>query len=139
MKRLEAESGLKVPPPALEAAQGQMDGFFCQLPYACHFEEVASVGDCLEICPQLDSRVEGFGCPHGGLQPAFQKSTGPEKIDFQALSARMLVTYHADFRGNEVFVVHRVEGCLHDLAPPAHPSFPVHDLKSKKKRNGAER
>jgi len=30
---------------ALEATQGQMDGFFSQLPYKCHLEEVASVGD----------------------------------------------------------------------------------------------
>ena len=28
----------------LEATQGQMDGFFSQLPYKCHLEEVASVG-----------------------------------------------------------------------------------------------
>ena len=26
---------------ALEATQGQIDGFFGQLPYKCHFEEVA--------------------------------------------------------------------------------------------------
>jgi len=31
--------------PALEATQGQMDGFFSQLPYKCYLEEVASVGD----------------------------------------------------------------------------------------------
>ena len=31
--------------PALEATQGQMDGFFSQLPYKCHLEEVACVGD----------------------------------------------------------------------------------------------
>ena len=30
---------------ALEATQGQMDGLFSQLPYKCHLEEVASVGD----------------------------------------------------------------------------------------------
>ena len=30
---------------ALEATQGQMDGFFSQLPYKCHLEEVASGGD----------------------------------------------------------------------------------------------
>ena len=30
---------------ALEAAQGQMDGSFSQLPYKYHLEEVASVGD----------------------------------------------------------------------------------------------
>jgi len=29
----------------LEATQGQMDGFFSQLPYKCYLEEVASVGD----------------------------------------------------------------------------------------------
>jgi len=34
-----------------------MEGFFSQLPYKCHLEEVASVGDRLEIFPQLDSRV----------------------------------------------------------------------------------
>ena len=42
---------------ALEATQGQIDGFFSHLPYKCHLEEVASVGDRLKICPQLDSRV----------------------------------------------------------------------------------
>ena len=30
---------------ALEATQGQMDGLFSQLPYKCHLEEVASVGE----------------------------------------------------------------------------------------------
>jgi len=30
---------------ALEATQGQMDDFCSQLPYKCHLEEVASVGD----------------------------------------------------------------------------------------------
>jgi len=30
---------------ALEATQGQMDGFFSQLTYKCHLEELASVGD----------------------------------------------------------------------------------------------
>ena len=34
-----------------------MDGFFSQLPCKCLLEEVASVGDCLNDCPQLDSRV----------------------------------------------------------------------------------
>ena len=55
----------------LEATQGQMGGFFSQLPYKCHLEEVASVGDGLEICPWVTSRV---GCvlaprssPVGGL------------------------------------------------------------------------
>ena len=40
-----------------ETTQGQMDGFFSQLQYKYHLEGVASVGDRLEICPQLDSRV----------------------------------------------------------------------------------
>jgi len=34
---------------ALEATQGQMDGFFSQLPYKCHLEEVASAGDDLRF------------------------------------------------------------------------------------------
>ena len=29
----------------LEETQGQMDGFFSQLPYKCYLEEVASVGN----------------------------------------------------------------------------------------------
>ena len=37
-----AELGARV---ALKATQGQMDGFFSQLPYKCHLEEVASVKD----------------------------------------------------------------------------------------------
>ena len=39
----------------LEATQGQIDGFFSQLPYKCHLFEVASVGYRLKICPQLNS------------------------------------------------------------------------------------
>jgi hypothetical protein len=31
--------------PALEATQGQMDGFSNQLPYKFHLKELASVGD----------------------------------------------------------------------------------------------
>ena len=30
---------------ALEATQGQIDGFFGQIPYKYHLEEMASVGD----------------------------------------------------------------------------------------------
>ena len=30
---------------ALEATQGQIDGFFSQLPYKCHQNRVAHVGD----------------------------------------------------------------------------------------------
>jgi len=30
---------------SLEATQGQIDGFFSQLPYKCHQNRVASVGD----------------------------------------------------------------------------------------------
>ena len=44
---------------ALKATQGQMDGFFNQLPYRSHLEEVASVRDGLDICLQLDSSVGG--------------------------------------------------------------------------------
>ena len=33
------------PPPALEATQGQIDGFFSQLPYKCYQNQVAYVGD----------------------------------------------------------------------------------------------
>ena len=42
---------------ALEATQGQMDGFSSQLVYQYHLEEVASVGNALEICPQLICRL----------------------------------------------------------------------------------
>ena len=42
---------------ALDATQGQIDGFFSQLPYKCQLEEVASVGDSLEICPWVASSV----------------------------------------------------------------------------------
>ena len=35
----------EVPYPALEATQGQIDGFFNQFPHKCYLEEVASVGD----------------------------------------------------------------------------------------------
>ena len=51
------DTGIGASVPALEATQGQMDGFFGQLLYKCHLDEAASVGDWLEICPQLDSRV----------------------------------------------------------------------------------
>ena len=49
------ESEKKSSRPALETTHGQMDGFFS--PYKYRIEEVASVGDRLKICPQLDSRV----------------------------------------------------------------------------------
>ena len=39
------KTGLASSVSALEAIQGQMDGFFSQLPYKCHLEEVASVGN----------------------------------------------------------------------------------------------
>jgi len=45
---------------ALEATQGQMDGFFSQLPYKCHQNRVASVGCWLTICPWVTSRVACF-------------------------------------------------------------------------------
>ena len=42
---------------ALEATQGQMNGFLSQIPYKCRLEEVASMGDYLKICPQLDFKA----------------------------------------------------------------------------------
>ena len=44
----DSRSGFRVPGSrwaALEATQGQMDGFCSQLPYQCYLEEVASVGE----------------------------------------------------------------------------------------------
>ena len=55
--RLQAAEQVPLLETTLEATQGQIDGSFSQLPYKCHLEEVASVGDGLEICPQFDSRV----------------------------------------------------------------------------------
>ena len=55
--QLVASGDERLSPPALEATQGQMDGIFSLLPCKCHLEEVASVGFCLKICPQLGSRV----------------------------------------------------------------------------------
>jgi len=43
----------------LEATQGQMDGFFIQLPYKNHQNRMASVGDWLKICPWVTSRAGG--------------------------------------------------------------------------------
>ena len=45
----------------LEASQGQIDGFFSQLPFKYNLPEVASVGDFLKICPWVASRVGGGG------------------------------------------------------------------------------
>ena len=41
----------------LETTQGQIDGFFSQLPSKCDLQEVASVGDGVKICPWVASRV----------------------------------------------------------------------------------
>jgi len=41
----------------LEATQGQIDVFFSQLPFKCHQNRPASVGDRLKICPWVTSRV----------------------------------------------------------------------------------
>ena len=38
-------SGAAVQDTALEATQGQFDGFFCPLPYKCYQNRVAYVGD----------------------------------------------------------------------------------------------
>ena len=42
----------------LEATQGQIDGFFSQLPFKCYPLEVASVGDSLKICPWVAFSVD---------------------------------------------------------------------------------
>ena len=47
------------PASTLETTQGQIDGFFSQLPHTDHLEEVASVGYWIKICPQLDSTAVG--------------------------------------------------------------------------------
>jgi hypothetical protein len=43
----------------LEITQGQMDGFFRQLPFKWYLSEAASVGDSLQICPWVASRAVG--------------------------------------------------------------------------------
>ena len=58
LSRLSPPELTKLGRAALEASQWQMDGLCSQFPYKCHLEEVASVGDCLEIFPQLYSRVD---------------------------------------------------------------------------------
>ena len=42
-----------------ETTEGQMDGFFSQLPFICCLPEVASVRDGLKICPWVVFREEG--------------------------------------------------------------------------------
>ena len=51
-----AHRGQDSPDATLEATQGQIDGFFSHLPFKCHQNRVASVADCLEICPRVTSR-----------------------------------------------------------------------------------
>ena len=46
-------------------------------------------------------------------------------MDFQALSASILVTYHADFPGDEEFVVHRVVGQIPSEAARADRTRPT--------------
>ena len=58
-----------------------MDGFFSQLPYKCHLEEVASVGDGDEIWPQLDSRV-GFNRLELAALPALEELSMPRHAVF---------------------------------------------------------
>jgi len=47
-------------PPPWRQLRGKCMVSLSQLTYKCHLEEVASVGDCLNICPQLDSRMVSF-------------------------------------------------------------------------------
>ena len=41
------------------------------------------------------------------VQPSVEMSTDPVNIDAQAIVATVLVTFHANFLGGEIFVVHR--------------------------------
>ena len=46
VKNVQMHRGVQMTPlPTLEATQGQFEGFFSQLPYKCHQNRVASVGD----------------------------------------------------------------------------------------------
>ena len=55
---------------ALEAAQGKNDSFVSQLPHKFYLEEVASVADRLQICPQVACRVGPAGpSPEGLARP----------------------------------------------------------------------
>ena len=70
---------------ALEATQGQLDDCFSQLPCNCHLEEVVSAGDCLKICPRLDSRVDVPGdatyiYPGPGLYPGLAELVSPNRL-----------------------------------------------------------
>ena len=51
-----------------------MDGFFSQIPYKFHLEEVESVGDWLKFFPQLESRVVGFRVQDFGFGVRFWRS-----------------------------------------------------------------
>ena len=56
----------------LEATQGQIDGFFSQLPYKkCYLEEVAFAGDWIKICPWAASRVADDGNELGKSAPEY--------------------------------------------------------------------
>jgi len=66
--------------PALEATQGQIHGFFSQLPKKCHQNRVASVGGSLKICPWVTSRVDiqrnlNLSCAGGGSGSGGRKNT----------------------------------------------------------------
>ena len=54
------------------------------IPYKCHLEEVAFVGDSLKICPQFESRVEHPGaiCVYRSRKPKTGNSDshGPRPV-----------------------------------------------------------
>ena len=56
-RRRRSDETKRKPKATLKTSQGQIDGFFSQLPFKCYLPEVASVGDALKICPWVASRV----------------------------------------------------------------------------------
>ena len=100
------------PDTALKATQGQMD-FSLVYPHTNATSiEVASVGDCLEICPQLDSRVDPHLSPDGGggwqfirrlkvVNRVLSSLLGPVDLSFRALSGRLKFTV----RGKDSFAL----------------------------------
>jgi len=69
-------------PTTLEATQGQFDGFFCQLPYKCHHNRLASVGDGLKIFPWVASRADRDGWGGPGVTP--QRKYARDRLEYTA-------------------------------------------------------
>ena len=64
----------RTPDSSLQATQGQIDGFFSQLPYRCHQDRVASLGDQLKICAWVASRGRE------GARGALDVCAGPAQL-----------------------------------------------------------